>query len=541
MPTGLGKTVVFSSLPEAIGFKNRTLVLVHRDELADQAAHKLRKWNPTYAVGVEMGSRHCRPSDNVVVAGVDTLGRAGSTRLQGLDPREFDGVICDEAHHSVAPKYKRVFQHFGLLSEDLEKLLLGVTATPVRTDNQGLDQIYDEIVYDYPILRAIRDGWLSDIIGIRIGTNVDLDGVRANRGDFVESELQRAVDTDARNEIIVLQWLNHAANRSTIAFTVDIAHAVHLAEAFRRHGIAAESVWGNDPSRVDKLRAHRNGVLTVLCNCAVLTEGYDDWRIGCVIMARPTQSSLLFTQQAGRGIRIQDFPDGISLTEARGRGLTILKHNCILIDVVDNTKRHQLSTLSSLFGLPPMMDLAGRSISDAVDAVDAAMRKHPDADFRSLDSLDNIEAFAERVDLFKVSEPQEIIATSDFRWLKTPADSYLLLLPNDEKIHIYCDLLDKWHVVGAVNGNEVGALESSLTKAIQHAEAAVRYSGIELRQLLKRKGSDGNELPTQAQLNTIKRFTKHWEHPPDCGSMTKREASVFLGKLFTRAHQIRKQ
>jgi len=103
--------------------------------------------------------------------------------------------------------------------------------------------------------------------------------------------------------------------------------------------ISAAAVWGDDPKRAEKLAALRSGRMKVLVNCQVLTEGFDMWQIACVVFARPTKSKIFFTQAAGRGTRLQDGTG--NLIEALGNGLDV-KRACLIIDMVDNTKRHKL-------------------------------------------------------------------------------------------------------------------------------------------------------------------------------------------------------
>ena len=194
LPTGMGKTVCFAALPDFMAFKNRMLVVVHREELAAQAAEKLRKWNPTKRVGIEMGNQSAGDCDQLVVAGVQTIGRPNAPRLMRLKADEFDAVIFDEAHHATASSYRRIFEHFRLF-EDRKRLALGVTATSRRADGLALGRIFQEIVFDYSLLEGIRQGWLADLHAYAMHTQTDLDAVRAKGEDFDVPELGKAVNT----------------------------------------------------------------------------------------------------------------------------------------------------------------------------------------------------------------------------------------------------------------------------------------------------------------------------------------------------------
>lgn len=514
LPTGMGKTAVFANLKAHHCFDNRMLVLVHREELADQAADKISHWNPSFRVGIEMGERSATNNDDVVVASVQSIGAVGNHRIARFHQSAFDAVVCDEAHHSIAPSYTRVFSHFGLLDDGAGlatgRLLLGVTATPNRGDGQGLGQVYDEIIYRKSILDGIKDGWLSDVRGFKVQSSVDLSGVHVRAGDFATGELEAAVNVDTRNHLIVQNWLVRADGRQTIAFCVDIAHAKRLADTFKAYGVSAEAIWGTDPDRREKLRLHKSGALTVLTNCGVLTEGYDDWKIGCIVMARPTKSQLLFVQMAGRGTRIPDFPNGISLLEAQTLGLTIPKKDCILLDVVDNTGRHSLVTLASLFGLGAKTDLKGKSIVYAKEKIDEAKEKYPNLELDRIETVDDIEAQVQRVELFEFKVPEEIAINSKNRWQKVSDEGYVLNLPKNEHVEVTQDLLDKWNVKGMVNGNtfEINNLPS-LAEGLLQADNFIQLHGKHLLKLLRREQKWHKKTISTPQRELIKKLYKY--------------------------------
>lgn len=535
LPTGMGKTVVFAALRDYLGFRKRVLVLVHRDELATQAADKIAHWNPNAVVGVEMGVRRAPARADFVVGSVQTLGREGSARLQALDPDTFDLVVCDEAHHSTSPSYGVVFRHFGFGKYDTGRLFLGVTATPRRGDGVALGTVYDEIVYQYPMLDAIRDGWLCNLRGLRVRTGVGLDDVHTRAGDFNVEELSRTVNTRVRNEHIVQEWVKQAEDRKSIAFAVDVAHAKSLADAFKSYGVAAEAIWADDPHRAEKIRAHKAGNLKMLTNCGILTEGYDDWAIKCIVMARPTKSQLLFVQMAGRGTRI---PEGIhNLNDARAAGKTLAKEDCLLLDVTDNTSRHSLVTLSSIFGLPVKLDLNKQTVTDAVARVEAVSLARPNLDLSGLEDLSKLNTYVEEVDLFTVKFPPEIEAGSKLQWHKTPAGNYALLLPNKENVVISGNLLDKWDIKGTVCGQEISEKGvSDLSYALGWADSMVQMlGGKQLLSLLRRETNAkwAKDPITPSQIHTLKWKLKgkKW---PDFSVMTKKDASVLLNKLFTQ-------
>jgi type I site-specific restriction endonuclease len=339
------------------------------------------------------------------------VGRANTERLQKFPPSWFDVIVCDEAHHSVSPTYRNVFEHFGLFSCDNKKLLLGVTATPYRADDKKLiPAVYQEIILNMPMLQAIDEGWLCDVRGFRITeTGANLDSVNTGDDDFAVDRLDNEVNNAWRNGLIAREWGKLAPNRRTIVFAVTIKHAIQLAAAFGDYcGVKAEAVWGEDPERERKLKEHKDGRVRVLCNCGVLTEGYDDWGIECIVMARPTLSKVLFVQMIGRGTRTERFADDSdNLVEARRKCLPITKPDCLIIDVVDNTKKHDLGlvTLASLFNRG--IDFDGKSLTEVAKQIKPGEIASPYLTPTDVQKVERIKTSIEEVDLFKGARRSE--------------------------------------------------------------------------------------------------------------------------------------
>lgn len=321
-------TIIFNSLAQQKGV--RTLILAHRDELISQAVDKLLMMWPTADVGVIKAQRN-EIDHTICVGSVQTLGR--QSRLDQVPSDQFELIIVDEAHHVVADGYQRILEYFA----PGDPLVLGVTATPDRGDGKGLGDTFDEIVFNYDMLWGIRRGFLSDIKGKRITmSGLDLSGVRVRRGDYAEGDVGRALeDADAPNQIAEA-YLQYAIGRKTIVFTPTVAVADAVAIALRNRGVSAGMVSGETPldERRQMLRDFKDGRITVLSNCQVLSEGYDEPSVDCIVVARPTRSRALYTQLVGRGTR-------------RHPG----KENCLVLDVVGASEEHNLITIPSLFGI----------------------------------------------------------------------------------------------------------------------------------------------------------------------------------------------
>src|SRR6266511_3997838 len=278
LPTGTGKTVIFAALIRRRG--GSALVLAHRDELLVQATEKIRQIDPAARLGLVKAEAN-EVAAPVVVASMQTLAR--ESRLTRL-PRRFQTVVVDEAHHATADSYRRVLDWV-----DGSPLLLGVTATPERADNASLGEVWDEVVYSRSLLEMIGAGYLVDLRGLRVRLVVDFSRVRVSHGDFVDADAAAALTAADAPAHACAAYLEHAAGRKALLFTPTVELAHLMAEAFRKRGVAAEAVDGSLP--LDERRAIlarlRTGETKVVANCAVLTEGFDEPSVDCVIVARP--------------------------------------------------------------------------------------------------------------------------------------------------------------------------------------------------------------------------------------------------------------
>lgn len=502
LPTGTGKTVVFAALPTALGLRGRWLVLAHREELLEQAKAKLEAANPHLSVAIEQADRRAEGAD-VVVASVPTLQRA---RLEALDPAEFAGVIVDEAHHAVATSYRAIFDHFGLFQEGCARPLLGFTATPTRGDQVGLSSVFEAIAHEATLRQMVADGFLCPITGHRVDTQADLSGVTVRAGEFVTKELAEAIDTPERNALIVRAYRDLAPGRPAIAFCADVAHAGHLAEAFRSLGHASEAVSGETPKdeRRSILARFGSGELQVVTNCNVLTEGFDEPKVSCILMARPTQSSLLYTQMLGRGTRL--FPGKTDL--------------CVL-DFADNSARHNLATVATLFGLPPRMACKGRSVLEVAREVEKAQREMPWADFSQLKSIDELKLVATRIDFFSSKPPAELARTTRNTWLPTADGGFRLPLPNREAVEVVATRLDAWQVrLVKPTGREVKGEFPSLDAAVRCGDS---YVPQEASLLVDSRARWRKEPATDKQLALLRRW--HVQFPP---GLSKGQAAAMI-------------
>ena len=492
LPTGTGKTVVFANLPKFFKMKRRMLMIAHRQELLDQAAAKFAASVPELSIGIEQAGRSAAPDSRIVLASVPTVGRQGSTRLLDLPPDDFYLIVVDEAHHAVAASYRRIFDHFGLFAEDSKRLLVGFTATPRRGDKHALSSVFQEVAYAKNLPEMVRAGYLCPLRGWRVSTSISLGSVASRHGDFVESELAHLVDVPERNQLVVKAYQELAAGRRAVVFCVNVAHVLALAAAFQEAGIRTAPIWGA-MSREDRqavLQAFHEGELDVLTNCNVLTEGFDEPRVDCVVMARPTQSQLLYAQMAGRGTRLHPH-----------------KSDLIVIDIVDNSSRHKLAGLNALFDLPEDLDLAGHSAIETVDALERLSREAPWIDFSRVDSAGELELVTQRVDLFRFEPPEEIAEVTDFAWCGLPDGGYRLNLTAGEWVGVRQDDLGRWQAILHFPGvaPQPGPVNATLPKAIRAADRFVKEKRPDLVSVLKIDADWREQRPSEKQLDVLRR------------------------------------
>ena len=356
LPTGTGKTIIFCALAQKLNVP--TLILAHRNELIQQAKDKLLSvWadaNPGIIKAEQNETDHL-----ITIGSVQTLAR--KKRRDQIRP-DIKLILSDEAHHSAANSYKKIYDRFNVLDKNDENILhCGFTATPMRQDKKGLASIFDTITYEGQFIDFVKGGYLCDLTFEGVECSLDLDGVKTSQlsgygRDFAANMLSQVVNTDTVRQNVVSAYKKYAINRKhTLGFAVDRDHAWSLHQSFLKEGIRSGYIDGETPmdERHQVLEDFRTGTIKVLWNILVLTEGFDMPIIDCILIARPSKSPSLLTQIIGRGTR-----------PAPG------KENCLILDIAHahraktdiygNVIGHagSLLDLASLF-YPPIKKLAG--------------------------------------------------------------------------------------------------------------------------------------------------------------------------------------
>ena len=314
MATGLGKTWLAAFDSARFSFR-RVLFLAHREEILRQSLDVFRAVQPDRSLGIYMGAEK-RGEADVVFASVQTLHR----RLDDFNADEFDYIVIDEFHHAAASTYRKVIDHFA------PRFLLGLTATPERMDGADLLGLCgDNLVFQCDLVVGIDRGELVPFDYHGIKDVVDFDPIPWRNGRFEPDALANAMETSERADHALREWQARAGKR-TLAFCATTAHADFMATYFTQHGLrtaAVHSAPSSAPRRgsVERLAA---GELDVLFAVDVFNEGFDLPSIDTVLMLRPTDSPVVFLQQLGRGLRLEEEKSQLTVVDFIGNHRSFL-------------------------------------------------------------------------------------------------------------------------------------------------------------------------------------------------------------------------
>ena len=327
-PTGTGKTVTFGAVVDRRRDRGRSLIMVHRDELAGQTIEKLGWQAPELSTGLVKATSNEVGAD-VVVASVQT-GHRDARLAQILESQEkygaFGTIIVDEAHHAPAPSWTKMLTRLGAFNP-YGPLAVGFTATPERDNGKTLG-VWEKVVDYMSIREAIYEGYLTPILpAVVVETRMDMAHVRKTGGDYSDGDLGKEIEESGAIVQMADAVVQHAADRKGVAFLPTIRTSELLADALRARGIRAEHVDGATPTEERRaiLARLKTGETQWVTNCAVLTEGFDEPSISCVLVGRPTRFHGLYVQMVGRGTRL-----------APG------KRDLLVIDIVGASQRHEL-------------------------------------------------------------------------------------------------------------------------------------------------------------------------------------------------------
>lgn len=404
LATGLGKSSLAAEHFRRRGPKG-TFGLMHREELLQQAAERIQMFNPDASIGIEKGQSRINGNEDIVLASVQTVGRAGTNRLP---PRSWvRNFWIDEAHHAPAAGYLEVADRLGFRACEgqtprRDALLVGTTATPDRLDRLGYDTLFDDVTFRYDLADAIGDGWLADVRAWRIETDLDLEEVQTRQGDFAQNQLGDAALASNMTRRAAATWIEHGVQGPALFFCVNKAHAAQMLAALEDANAKAACVTDETPAEERRaiVARYKAGDLDAMVNVGVFTEGFDAPETRAIYILRPTKSRALYLQMLGRGTR-----------------KTQTKQS---VEVFDFTPGDALAAgPAAIFGLPDAWQLEGESLVEQKKKLDEIQKKLP-LDLSRATSLRSLQARAARVELFKRSVLEDALPSGKLAWLKAP-------------------------------------------------------------------------------------------------------------------------
>jgi hypothetical protein len=328
--------------------------------------------------------------------------------------------------------------------------------------------------------------------------------------------LEEAINTPIRNASVVAAYLQIAPQKKAIVFASGVQHANDLALSFQQK-VTTEVLLGttSQEDRLDILHRFKTGETKVLVNVGVLTEGFDEPSVEAIILARPTRSSLLYTQIVGRGTRLFEG-----------------KQHCIIIDIADTTKGKKPLGLPTLLGLPPEFDLQGQDLLEVANEYKKLEQFCPGEAVRVLNP-DDIDVAYKRIDLFMPPPPNEIVLQySAFVWAEVGENDFHLGINNGESLRIYIDPLGRW-TVELTQANSSSSKTTVLGHVQDIREAFVRSDKWVMNNrsasmnLIDSTAAWRSDGPTDAQNKMLKRIGV-----PITADMTKGTASLIISKYY---------
>lgn len=278
-PCGAGKSVITAEMAKCATEKgNRVLFLVHRQELCEQIFNTFVKW------GVNM--HLCQ------IGMVQTICR----RLSKIAKPSL--IITDENHHSLAGSYRKIYDYWP----DVQRV--GVTATPIRLNGGGLGDVNDVLILGPSVKQLISWGNLSPFkyYAPRV---IDTSKLRIKHGDYVQADIEEAFNKNAVYGDVIAHYQKLSDGLQAICYCASIEQSKKMAFEFSKAGINARHLDGDTPKEVRNsvVQQFREGIVKILCNVDLISEGFDVPDCNTAILLRPTQSLSLYIQQAMRCMR----------------------------------------------------------------------------------------------------------------------------------------------------------------------------------------------------------------------------------------------
>lgn len=310
LPTGTGKTILSAMDARRVG--GRTLFLVHRLDILKQSMDAYSLVWPQMRPGLLTGDVKENELDcDVLFASKDTLRQPAT--LQQFPEDWFEYVVVDEVHHGQSPSYQDILKHFK------PQFMLGMTATPDRTDRKDILELFDyNKVYEIPLSDVIERGLLVPFTYHGLTDNVDYSRIRYQGHRYNVADLERQLIIEERNDAILKEYLDKGHGDKAIGFCVSIEHANRMADFFNEHGVSSASIHSQSQNRDDLVAQFRNNELQVVFTVDLFNEGIDFPNVQVLLFLRPTESKTVFLQQLGRGLRLCPGKDRVRILDFIG-------------------------------------------------------------------------------------------------------------------------------------------------------------------------------------------------------------------------------
>lgn len=487
--TGTGKTYTATFLRDRFKPRKQSIFMVDQIQLAYQAKDSFINADPNLKVGIEMNKYKSSPKDDVIITSVPTIGRAGSKRINRLNPDNIGLVVVDEAHKSVSESWIRTLNYLqvGPDNFDRDKLLLGMTATPNRSDGKPLKTLYDDITENYDLRWALSNGWLTDFEFFRVDTETDISNVKKRGSEFNQKELANAVNNDERNAQIFKAYKDYSDGEPAIVYCASVDHAKYLTALFNHNGVPSAVIHANTKKSDKKeyIEKYKSGEIKVLFNYGTLTTGFDAPDTATIILARPIGSELLVQQIIGRGLRpsTDSFVNEMDTVEERKMGMRFSKKPyCKIIDFHDVTKNNNVCTPAVLFGLHKNLEPkeGDRFFKDVVEKLDK-IQKEESFDVSKIENLEDIDLQVKRAkaDLSSVMNvADEAKLHSNKSWVKIDEGHFEIAYSEDKKVlSVVKNKLDQYELKEydmetqtTKTLNAFGSLSGSLNTADKYAD-----------------------------------------------------------------------
>jgi DNA repair protein RadD len=329
LPTASGKSLVAAAFIQEVLAQwpdERIIILTHVRELITQNFSELIRLWPEAPAGVYSAGLNRRDVQaQILFAGIQSVHR------KAYAIQRADLVLVDEAHlipRSANTTYRRFLGDLTRINPQLK--IIGLTATPYRLDSgmlhTGPDALFDNIAFEVSVRELIDEGYLAPLISKQTSTQLDVSGVGTRGGEFIAGQLEAAVDQDPITQAAVDEVVAYGRDRrSWLLFCAGVDHARHVCDAVRARGFSCATIFGHTPKaeRDRIIAAFKRGEIRALASMGVLTTGFNAPAVDLIAILRPTKSTGLYVQMAGRGTRLAPHKD-----------------NCLVLDFACNVARH---------------------------------------------------------------------------------------------------------------------------------------------------------------------------------------------------------